>query len=251
VLPGSRSVQVGSPATIYATMINAGPGALENCQVTLPPSAPAGLTMSYQTTNSSTNALTGTPNTPVTIPGNNGVQSFFLAFQGTSPFSAPGMPLNFQCSRNGGLQAAAIIPGVDTFDLVMSSTPIADIIALAATPTNNGLIEVPVGGVGAFAVASINVGVTGDITVSADTGTASLPAAVTLCQSNPSTGQCLAAPSASVSLSYAGGASPTFSIFVQSSGAIAFSPGSSRVFVRFKDSSGGLHGSTSVAIESM
>ncbi len=55
-------------------------------------------------------------------------------------------------------------------------------------------------------------------------------------------------PAPSVSLSYAGGAAPTFSIFA--TGAIAFSPATARIFVRFKDADGGLHGSTSVAVES-
>jgi hypothetical protein len=247
VLPGSRSVELGNPATIFATMMNTGTPALQNCQIVLPAGSPAGLTLDYQTTNSSTNALTGTQDTPVMIAGN-GSQSFVISFHGTQPFSAPAMPLDFQCDAT---PAAAIIPGVDTVDLVMSSTPIADIIALSATPTNNGVIEVPNGGAAAFAVASINLGVTTPITVSVDTGAASLPVALTICQTNSTTGQCLATPAATVSLNYAGGATPTFSIFLHASGAIAFAPATSRVFVRFKDASSGLHGSTSVAIETM
>jgi len=250
VLPGSRSVEVGHPATIFASMVNSGTATLNDCSVSLPASAPAGLTMSYQTTNPATNALTGKPNTPTTLPGNNGLATFFLAFQGTAPFSAPGLPLDFNCAGTGLIQTAAIVPGVDTVDLVMSATPIADIIALAATPTNNGVISVPVNGAAAFAVASFNVSVTGNITVSADTGAATLPATLSICQSNPANGQCLAPPSPTVSLSYAGGAAPTFSIFVTSTAAIPFSPATSRVFVRFEDSTGGLHGSTSVAIDS-
>jgi hypothetical protein len=72
----------------------------------------------------------------------------------------------------------------------------------------------------------------------------------TICQSDPSNGACLGTPSASVTLNVAGGATPTFSIFLQSNGAIAFNPASSRVFVRFEHADGNLHGSTSVAIES-
>ena len=44
-------------------------------------------------------------------------------------------------------------------------------------------------------------------------------------------------------------ATPTFSVFLQAGGPIPFAPATSRVFVRFKDAGGGLHGSTSVAIE--
>jgi hypothetical protein len=100
-----------------------------------------------------------------------------------------------------------------------------------------------------LAVASTNVGVTGSTTVSVDTGAAILPVTATICQTNPSTGQCLSTPTSTVSLNYVGDTTPTFSIFVQATGAIPFSPADSRLFVRFEDPSGGLHGSTSVAIE--
>jgi streptogramin lyase len=246
VLPGSRSVEIGTPATIFATLINSGTTALENCQIALPALPPAGLTLGFQTTNPATNALTGTPDTAVTIPGNNGTQTFVVSFAGSAPFTALGMPLDFSC--NDAPPAASVL-GVDTVDLTLSSTPIADIIALSATATNNGIVELPNGGTGAFAVASTNLGVTAAITVSADTGSASLPVALSICQTNPANGQCLAAPASSVTLNYAGGATPTFSIFLQSSGPIAFAPATSRVFVRFEDSNDGLHGSTSVAIE--
>src|SRR5580658_5461044 len=246
VLPGSRSVEIGHPATIFASMINTSPNALADCLVALPDSAPAGLSLTYQTTNPATNALTGTANTPVTIAGNDGLQTFLLAFSSTAAFTAPALAVQFECT---GSTPADTVIGVDTVDLTFSSTPIADIIALAATATNNGILEFPEGGAGAFAVASFNVGVTATLTVSVDTGGASLPIATSICETNPSTGQCLATAAASVTLSYAGGAAPTFSIFVAADGPIAFAPASSRVFVRFEDASGAVHGSTSVAIE--
>jgi hypothetical protein len=147
VLPGSRSVMLGNTATIFASVINAGSTPLDNCRATLPVTAPAGLTLSYQTTDPITNAPVGIPNTPATIAGNDGLQTFLLSFQGSAAFSAPSMPLDFDCD---GVAPATIVTGVDTVDLVMSTTPTADIIALAATPTNNGIFELPVGGSGAF-----------------------------------------------------------------------------------------------------
>jgi sugar lactone lactonase YvrE len=247
VLPGSRSVELGNPVTIFATMINSGTTTLANCQIALAGVPPAGLTLSYQTTNAATNTPTGQANTPVSIPGNNGMQTFIVSFKGTSAFSELAMPLDFSCND---APPAASIPGVDTVDLTLSSTPIPDIIAIAATTTNNEIVELSNSGVGAFAVASTNLGVTAPITVSVDTGTASLPLTAVICQTNPATGQCLATPAPTVTLSFAATATPTFSVFLQSSGPIAFAPGTSRVFVRFEDASGGLHGSTSVAIES-
>ena len=255
VLPGARSVELGNAATLFATMINSGPAGFDFCSIGLPASAPAGLSLSYQTTDPATNMPTGTPNTPVAIPGNNGSQSFLLAFQGTAgdPFTTAALPLDFTCSQQSTnpdvVNVAAHVPGVDTVDLVMSSTPIADLIAEVATATNNGIAVVPEGGAAAFAVASANVGVTAPIIVSVDTGTATLPLTAAICQTDPSTAQCLGTPSASVSLTIAGGATPTFSVFLQSTGAIPFAPASSRVFVRFKDAAGGLHGATSVAVE--
>ena len=246
VLPGSRSVELGQPATIFASMINAGATALQGCAPALPVTAPAGLTMSYQTTNPATNALTGAQDTPATIAANNGLQSFLVTFQGAESFSAPGMALDFGCL---GIGPAAVETGVDTVDLAMSTAPVADVIALAATASNNGIIELPVGGYGAFAVASSNVGATSQIVVSVDTGSASLPLTATLCQSNPSTGACLATPATSVTLSDPAGAAPTFSVFLEATGTIPFAPATSRIFVRFKDPAGGLHGSTSVAVE--
>ena len=252
VLPGARSVQTGHPATFFATVINTGATALNGCLVAVPPAFTASpssafsfLTLTYQTTNPSTNALTGTPNTPASIPAN-GSQTFFFSLQGPAALSTPAMPINFTCT---GTSQAAYVAGVDTVGLAMSNNPVADIIALAATPTNNGIVEVPNGGAAAFSVASTNVGPSGMITVSVDTGSASLPVALNLCETDPATSQCLAAPTGSVTLSYAGGAAPTFSVFVQATGPIPFAPGLSRAFIRFKDAGGGLHGSTSVALE--
>ena len=246
VLPGGRSVLLGNPATIFATMVNTGAGTFDGCQVALMPQAPENLTLSYQTTDPATNAPTGTPNTPVSIPGG-APQSFLLVFSGTTAFSAPGMPLAFSCA---GAAPATIIPGVDTVDLAMSPNPVPDIVALVATVGNTGIVQVGSGG-GAFAVASVNLGSSAAITVSVDTGAASLGVAPAICETNPGSGQCLAAPAASVSLTIAQNATPTFAVFVPaSSQPIALAPASSRVFVRFKDAGGAARGSTSVAVES-
>ena len=249
VLPGARSVQVGTPATIFATLVNTGTTQLDNCQIAMPSDEVIGLQLTYQTTDPATNSLTGKANTPVSIPANNGSASFLVSFPSNYPLSVPGMIIDFACSVPGVQYTAATVPGVDTLDLVISSDPIADIIALAATPTNDGIVDVPLGGAAAFAVASTNIGATDSITVSVDTGTTELPVALDICRTDPGTGNCLAPPGPSVNFSYAAGTTPTFSVFVQASGAIPFAPAASRAFVRFKDASGGLHGSTSVAIE--
>ncbi len=146
---------------------------------------------------------------------------------------------------------ASVIPGVNTLALTVASGPVPDIIALAATPTQNGTVDVPSGGSNAFAVATSNLGIAGTVTISADTGSTSLPLSLALCQTNPSTAQCLAPPASTLSYNFPGGGTPTFSIFATATGGIAADPAAHRIFVNFKDSSGGtLRGSTSVAVQS-
>lgn len=58
VLPGSRSVQVGAPATAFAALINAGPGPVQACHPT--PITPVAGTFEFQATNAQ-NQLVGSP----------------------------------------------------------------------------------------------------------------------------------------------------------------------------------------------
>lgn len=246
VLPGGRSVQVGTTATIFATVLNTSSTTLNNCRILLPTSAPSGVSMFYETTNPTTNVANSGQNPPVTIAAN-GSQTFVLAFQGTTNALDPSQPLLFVCD---GTTYAPITLGVNSIDLQFSTTPIPDVIALAATATANGIVDVPLSAQqqGAFAVASDNIGATANITVTVDTGSATLPISVTLCETSAQ-GQCLAAPASSVTLSYATGATPTFSIFVAATAAVPLSPATSRIFVRFLDGNGLSHGSTSVAVQ--
>jgi DNA-binding beta-propeller fold protein YncE len=244
VLPGSRSVEIGATATVFGVMLNTAAPPLSNCTISLPSTAPAGLKLAFQTT-SPANLPTGTPNTPATIAGN-GSQNFLLSFTSASAFAVPKIPLVFGCT---GSQAAPSTPGVNTVDLLFSATPIADIIALAATPTDNGIVAVPTGGSAAFAVASINAGAAGTVTVGVDTGSVTLPLTVNVCATNPTTGACLAAPTPSLTHSYQPNTSQTYSVFLTASAPIALAPATARVFLRFLDTTGASHGSTSVAVE--
>jgi YVTN family beta-propeller protein len=247
VLPGSRTVQTGTTATVFATMLNSGASAVANCAIGLDASAPASLVIGYQTTDPTTNALTGTPNTPVAVAAG-GAQSFMLSFQSSVAIADPGQPLTFTCP---GVPPASILPGVNTVDLGFSATPTEDIIALAATAPQPGIVTIPYSteGGAAFAVATFNAGASGTLTVSADTGSAALPLTASLCPTDPSTAQCLQPPAGSFQQDFAANATPTFSVFLTASGPIAFAPGTSRIFVRFEDAAGTTHGSTSVAVD--
>ncbi len=252
LLPGGRSVEVGTVATVFATILNTSPNALANCKIVLPSSAPTGETLTYQTTNSANNQPNSGSNPLVTIPGATaagaGSQSFLLAFNGTSAALDPSQPLLFVCD---GTTYAPIFVGLNTIDLQFSGTPVPDVIAESATATNNGIVTVPLTKAeeGAFAVATTNVGVDSTITVTADTGNATLPLGTLICETVTGTGQCMAPPAPSVTLDFAANATPTFSIFIGASAPIPLLPATNRIYVRFEDGSGVSHGSTSVAVE--
>jgi poly(3-hydroxybutyrate) depolymerase len=238
VLPTERTALLGGPiVTGFATVINTGLTTALACA--LAPITPIAANWSYQTTNAR-NALIGTPNTPVVIPS--GVaQSYVFAFAPNAPFGRTEIQLRFICVNSA---PAPIVSGVNTFFLRATATPAPDVVALSATLNNDGIVRLSSTGV--FAVASVNVGAPGFITVSADTGGVSLPLSVAICQTNPRTGVCLAPPTSIVQTQINSGATPTFGFFVTGTAPVAFDPANNRIQVRFQGGGGG--GGTSVAV---
>lgn len=185
------------------------------------------------------------PNAPVNIPAG-AAQSFVFALTPTGPIAPTHVTLNFDCFN---ADPAPLIPGVTTLLLSSAADPVADIIALAATLSNDGIVNISgTTGTGVFAVATVNVGAGGPITAWADTGGASLPVSLTLCETNPATGTCLNPPTNSVTTQINANATPTFGIFVTGSGTVPFAPATNRIFVRFKDAGEVRRGATSVAV---
>jgi hypothetical protein len=200
--------------------------------------------LSFQTTDPATNAVTGTPNTPVDLATGAG-QSFVVALMPASVFGPTDVTFAFE-GADAGVAGSTI--GVNTLLLSASSTLVSDIVALAATLTNDGIVNIPgTDGTGVFAVATINVGGAGTITASADTGGATLPVSITLCQTNPTTSICTSGIGPSVTTTIAATATPTFGVFVQATAIVPFDPAVNRVFVRFTDAGGVSRRSTSVA----
>lgn len=246
VLPSSRSVQVGTPATAFATIINTGASTAISCGIT--PITTLQASFVFQTTDPSTNKLTGTPNTPANIPAGQ-AQTFVFAFTPIAPFAPTDVRLSFDCANT---DPAPITSGLTTLLLSASATPVPDIVALVATQTNDGIVHIPGDTMtGIFAVATVNVGAGGAMTVSTDTGGASLPATISLCETNPTTGVCLAAPTSGVSTQITANATPTFGIFVAGGGSIPFDAAVNRVLVSFRDTGGVTRGATTVAVRTL
>jgi len=250
VLPGGRTVAPGTPATVYATMANGSSDALTNCSVQLPGTAPAGMSIDYQTTDASTNALTGTADVPFSIAGS-GSQSLFLTINSTVQTSADNLALNYTC--NGS--SAAVIGGVNTVDANFVTDAAPDNIVVTASQTP-GLVNMTIPGAGAFGVATQNDGGTDPnalTLVSVDTGMAVLPVTVTVCQTNPSTGACLATPEPQGFYNLPAGTQATFAVFITATGSVPLDPANNRVYIRFIDFDDFLDtyvsGSASVAIQ--
>jgi hypothetical protein len=244
VLPSSRSVPLGNPATAFATLINAGPATANGCRIA--PITSVAASFAYQTTNPDTNALTGLPNTPVSLAVG-AAQSFVIALTPTAPFNPSDAALGFICST---LPGAPVLPGVNTLLLSASVAPAPDIVALAATASNDGILHIPGNsGSNAFAVATVNLGASAIITATANTGAASLPLAISICPTNPATGQCLATADSSAATVIAMGTTPTFGIFVTAIAGVPFMPATNRIFVEFSDANEVVRGSTSVAVQ--
>jgi hypothetical protein len=175
-------------------------------------------------------------------------QSFAIALTPSAPFGPVDVQLVYSCANTA---AARTISGVTTLLLSARDTRPPDIVALGTTATLDGILSIPgPAGTGMFSVATVNLGVGAEITAAADTGSASLSVALSLCQTNPANGQCInpAVPASSAVVGIETGQTPTFAVFVRALGGLAFLPDMNRVFVRFKTASGEVVGATSVAI---
>ncbi len=243
ILPSSRSVMVGTAATAFATVINAGPDTAVGVGLSL--ATPVLGTFSYQTTNPLTNEPTGAPNTPTDIPAH-GAQTYVISITPSTAFTATDVQFSF-----AGANTFPVPPltGISTLLLTASNSAVPDVIALAATATAGLTVLIPGNsGAAAFAVATANVGAAGSIKVTVDKG--NLPIVVGLCQT-VSGGMCIGGgtPLASVTTTIGASATPTFSFFIQGQGFVPFDPAINRIFVRFTDvATGTTVGSTSVAV---
>lgn len=244
VLPVSRSVTINENATLFASIVNAGSETATDCRITNDPQLSG--SFSYQTTDSATNTITGTLNTPVDIPVG-GVQSFIISLSSNIEVPPTDVAFGFVCSNSS---SAPVFPGVNTLLFSASADSVPDLIALGATLSGAGTIVMPdPQSAAAFSVASINVGAAAELTVEARTSRADLPLQIALCQTNPATGACLANPSSNnLAYSAAAGDTGTFGVFVTSSDTVPFDPANNRIFVRFLDANGLVRGATSVAI---
>jgi len=187
--------------------------------------------------------VTGRPGEPVDIPPG-GSQSFVITLTPTAPVAPTDVQFAFACANGGPAPVGA---GINTLAFSASDAPVPDVVALAATTTGDGIVNVSgTTGVGAFAVATTNLGAGGAITTAADSGAPGV--SVSVCQTDPGSGACISGVGPAVTAAIDPGATPTFAVFVASDRAVSFDPAGHRVVVRFTDAGGITRGATSVAV---
>ena len=238
---------VGDTATAFATVINTST-TTDGVNCGISPLTPMAGAFRYRTTDAQ-NQPTGTPDTGAAIPASNGSQSFLFAITPEAPIPPTDIELRFGCDN---LPGADLTLGLNTLLLSAAATPVPDIVALAATPDNDGTAKLA--NSGAFAVATVNVGVQGRLTATADTGAATVPLVMSICETDPVTGSCVVAPALAatgVTTTVGAGATPTFAVFATATDTIAADPANTRIFVRFTDTTGVVRGATSVAVQTV
>ena len=189
VFPSGRAVQVGNLATTFFTVENMGTEEAFGCDIA--PFTPVpGAAFLYARVDPVTSAIIGQPNASFDIPGGT-VQKFNFTFVPEAPLAPMDVQFNVVCA-NGVL--AATTSGINTFLLSASLIPVADMVALTSAP--NGQLNLPSGtATGAFLIASLNLGDSDVIAMSADTGNTSLPLNLLVCEFDASIGNCLTVPS--------------------------------------------------------
>jgi subtilisin family serine protease len=240
ILPYARAISIGETATAFASVINSGNATATDCSIALPDGIPA--TLSYQTTNAA-NALIGNSNTPVDItPGT--TQGFVFGITPSQAMTATEIPLVFDCANTA---PAPSNPGLNTFILSAAATAPPDLLAIGATPSGDGVVQLPSStGVGFFATAAVNIGSAGEVTVSADDGGRGLPLNLQVCETTQAGAWIVCGNSLTRSI----GADQTayYSVFATGTGQpIAFDPANNRLFLRFA-ANGTTVGATNVAV---
>ncbi|WP_394694291.1 beta strand repeat-containing protein [Hyphobacterium sp.] len=253
-LPAARSGYVGGPViSAFLSVVSRTSSPAQSCQITAPAGAP--VTLGYNQLDANGDPIG--PDSPLfdIVPG--GALNFVIGMTPTAQTAAGGY--NFLPVITCDNASLDPIVGVNSVFLTIGAAPAPDILSIAATPSGDGVIRIPAPGrVQFMTAAAVNVGI-GDasgaagevtLTTTVDTGAASLPLNLEICQINAAS-ICITPRSSDSITSIMTGSDPLFfAAFVRdtSTGGIPFDPANSRVFLRFADATGTIRSATSAAV---
>ncbi|VVB93135.1 Carboxypeptidase regulatory-like domain protein [uncultured archaeon] len=233
ITPNSRNAQVGTPVTLFMSVINGGTATATNVSIAQASGLP--VNVSYTPWNGT--AFTGPANTPVNIAAG-GTANFVLAINATSAFSSSSLTFNV----SGTNAAAAPISGVNTLTISASATPLPDIIMISTTLN----VSTAVSTATSFAIATSNVGATATgVSLNVVVPSSITGLAYQVNQTNATTGAIIG-PATGLTIN--AGAQPTFAVFLQPTQPIAFDPTNNRITLQLVDGTGRIVGAQSVAI---
>ena len=242
VLPSSRSALVNSEVGAFATIINPSDIPLTSC--TISPTTDVPIDFSFFETDPADNGIVGEENAPIDIAAN-GFQTFVMFFTPTAAFEPTDVEFAFECSNSASTQT---LQDVNTLLLSAADTQTADIVALVASISQDGVARIPgPDGVQAFGVAIANVGAGAEIVASTETSIPGLNITLSICETDPDTGACLAPPATVTEATVSAGDFGTYSVFVSATGDVPFDPATNRIRVLFSEN-GVIRGSTSIAV---
>ena len=246
VLPASRSVQAGQPATVFASVLNPSDVTASGCWIS--PAVPFAGGFEYRETDPATNAVTGYPNALFNIAAG-GARSFVVSFTPHAGAAADSLDLTlrYKCDNS---DAANLLPGVNSVLLSFGANPVPDLIAIAVTPSSDGVLRIAdENAAAAFATAVSNVGAAGSLTLRPEGSGPASGLRLRICETDPGSGACLAPAAETVSRAFAENEAASFAVFARGQGdAVPFAPATSRIRLVAEDADGVVRGSTSVAV---
>ncbi len=254
-LPGARSGFVGGgDITVFMTVLSRQSTPAQACRITAPNDPP--FTLNYRQINAASEVI-GDAN-PLFDLANGGAINFVIALTPTRTTDQSGYVFlpRIQC-ENADLSP---IEGVNSVLVSIGAAPVPDILSIGATPSADGVVRIPETGnrISFMSAAAVNIGA-GDgsagageatVTASVDTGAASLPLTLEVCET-PSTGGCITPRGVdNVTTVFESNVVKFFAVFVRANGesTVPFDPANARVFLRFADANGTIRSATSAAV---
>ena len=234
-------MSVNTVATVFASIINPADVTAEQCSIEL--ATPLAVDFTYRQADPLTNQVIGETNPTLDIlPAQ--TMAFVLALTPRQTFDLTELTFNYVCANTG---SAPITAGLNTLQLASSAEPVADMVAVALTPSADGIADVGLDDFGFYVVATSNVGAEATITVSPSTGPWFTGDAL-ICETDAASGACVAPPAPTAQTTMGAQSTQSFAVFVRSDSPIELNPTDRRQSVRFFDEQGALRGSTSVAL---
>ncbi|QNL19264.1 hypothetical protein HXX25_08035 [Hyphobacterium sp. CCMP332] len=243
MLPSSRSVAVGETATVFGTALSSVPQT--DCELVLGEGAP-GASLSWQLLDASNQPTGAAANAHFPLTGASSVnpggvpQNLLVAISSPVPLNNADVDIFTRCANTAqnasfDFYRNPLFPGVNTLLLNVSAAPTPDILVIGQTLSGDGYVNLPTAGARRpAAIAAVNIGAAGTVTVSANTGDTPLPVTLNLCETD-SNGVCIGNRAESLEVIFANNQVRTFNVYVQSNGqqGIANLPGLARVYFEF------------------